>query len=452
MKMFSILSGAGLLLPILPGLLPAAPPPPEASPSAVLAVPMIYQEQDQWCWAASCEMILSFYGYPSRQCEMANWCFGQSSCCENVVWPDGTGDNCNRANYLFGYYRDMQDVLVHWGPIRGVGELNPLSWPRVQTESNVGRPFVIAFYWTTGGGHAMVGKGYSGDHVYYNDPWDGPGVALYSWLVESAEHVWDESYRLTAAPAPLQPYAGDFSGDGKAELAVFRPASGLWAVRGVTRAGFGQPGDIPVPADYNGNGRSEIAVFRPALGLWRIRGLTRFYFGRPGDLPLPLHHQGGAAPAVFRPASGLWAARGGDRLYFGRDGDIPVPGPYVTRDGLRGLPEPAVFRPATGLWAVRGLTRFYFGRSGDTPVPGAYTTDSTDAWRAAIFRPATGLWSVRGVTRAYFGRSGDTPVPGDYAGTWGDEIAIFRPATGLWAIRGVGNYYFGRSGDIPSTR
>jgi len=36
------------------------------------------------------------------------------------------------------------------------------------------------------------------------------------------------------------------TGDGISDITVFRPSTGLWAIRGITRAYFGAPGDIPV--------------------------------------------------------------------------------------------------------------------------------------------------------------------------------------------------------------
>jgi hypothetical protein len=49
------------------------------------------------------------------------------------------------------------------------------------------------------------------------------------------------------------------------------------------------PGPSPAPflqvlesGDYN----SELAVFRPSSGLWAVRDLGRSYFGRDGDLPV----------------------------------------------------------------------------------------------------------------------------------------------------------------------
>ena len=54
--------------------------------------------------------------------------------------------------------------------------------------------------------------------------------------------------------------AADFNGDGKDDVAIFRPASGLWSVRGITRAYFGTKIDIPLPGDYVGGAAAEMAI------------------------------------------------------------------------------------------------------------------------------------------------------------------------------------------------
>ncbi len=228
-------------------------------------------------------------------------------------------------------------------------------------------------------------------------------------------------------------------------IGIFRPATGLWAVRGTTRFYFGGPGDVPVPADYSGRGKKEAAVFRASSGLWAVRSLTRFYFGREGDIPVPGDYRGTgpALPAIYRPERGLWSVRGVTRIYFGAPADLPVPGDYRGT----GTDEPGIYRPATGLWAVRGVTRFYFGSAGDATVPGDY--DGLGLQASGVFRPASGLWAVRGLTRAYFGRDGDHPVPADYLSEGIDRIAVFRSAAGLWAIFSLTRVYFGREGDIP---
>ncbi len=252
----------------------------------------------------------------------------------------------------------------------------------------------------------------------------------------------------TPLPTPRRPFPLlDYSGNGTSDIAIFRPVSGLWAVRGVTRAYFGAAADLPVPGDYNGDGTAELAIFRAGSGLWAVRGVTRAYFGGGGDLPRPAEWRwnGKIDIAIFRPVSGLWAVRGVTRFYFGSQADQPVEGYYA------GLPAAAgIFRPASGLWAVRGVTRFYFGGPGDRPLPGDY--DGLGRWQPAIFRPASGLWAIRGLTRRYFGGSADLPVPGGYGGARPDRIAVFRPAAGLWAVRKLTRVYFGSENDLPAAR
>ncbi len=251
----------------------------------------------------------------------------------------------------------------------------------------------------------------------------------------------------TPLPRPGSLIAGgDYDGDGLSDIAVFRPDTGLWAVRGVTRAYFGRAGDLPVPGDYAGWGRDEIAIFRFSSGLWAVKGVTRAYFGKAGDFPVPGDYRGDGIDriAIFRPGTGLWVIRGITRTYFGREGDFPVLSDY-SGDGTV---EIAVFRPASGLWAIKDLGRIYFGGNEDWPVPGDYGFGE----RPAVFRPSTGLWAIRGMTRIYFGSCLDQPVPGEYPGSGFAAPGIFRPVSGLWAIRGVTRVYFGTDGDLPVTR
>ncbi len=282
------------------------------------------------------------------------------------------------------------------------------------------------------------------------DPWSDP-----------ADHIFIDDIRVTSSTranpsSNLVLQSGDYTGDGRSDIAVFRPATGLWAVRGLGRTYFGGLGDIPVSGDYNGSGITDIAVFRPSTGLWAVKDITRAYFGGPDDLPVPGDYTGDGFCdiAVFRPSTGLWKVRGGEWSYFGREGDLPVPGDYRGD----GTDRTAIFRPDTGLWAIRGITRAYFGRAGDWPVPGVYNwyggSKQASPFRTqiAVFRPSNGLWAVRGGERSYFGRAGDWPVVGGFTGYVIDETGIFRPSTGLWAIRGLTRAYFGTSGDVPVAR
>jgi len=232
------------------------------------------------------------------------------------------------------------------------------------------------------------------------------------------------------------------------KIGIFRPSTGLWAIKGVTRAYFGESNDIPVILDYSGDGTENIAIFRPSNGLWAVKDLTRAYFGNSSDITVPDDYDGNGKPefAIFRPSTGMWAARKVTKAYFGNINDIPVPENYNSDR----FTEQAIFRPSAGLWAVRGVTKVYFGNSEDVPVPSDYEGNGIP--QLGIFRANNGLWAVKGFTKAYFGNTDDIPVPADYSFNGNSDIAVFRPANGLWAVKGVTRAYFGNSGDIPVAR
>ncbi len=279
---------------------------------------------------------------------------------------------------------------------------------------------------------------------------------------------------VSVRPVPTKP--SDFDGDGRTDVALWRPSSGNWYLNTSTSApriqfdwGRESLHDVPVPGDYDGDRKTDIAVWRASEGNWYIiRSATNTVvnpnWGQQGDVPVPSDYDGDGLTdiAVFRASEGNWyilhSFDGSARVQgWGDPTDKLVPGDY---DG-DSRADIAVFRPADGNWYVirsssGTATVQNWGLANDVPVPGDYDGDQmTDL---AVFRPLEGNWYVRrssgGSTIRNWGNATDQPVPGDYDGDGLTDIAVFRASEGNWyIIRSSNNSaiieYLGQSGDTP---
>jgi hypothetical protein len=181
-------------------------------------------------------------------------------------------------------------------------------------------------------------------------------------------------------------YSGDFDGDSRADIAIFRPSSGIWAIKNSesgtnTILQWGQNGDKPVSGDYDGDGKDDIAVWRPSDGIWYILNssnnqLTAIPFGTNGDIPVQEDYDGDGKfdISVYRPSNGVWYRLNSSTNYgffavqWGISTDIPVPSDY-NNDGKTDM---AVYRD--GNWYILTsdnytFIAYYWGLPTDIPLP-----------------------------------------------------------------------------------
>lgn len=281
----------------------------------------------------------------------------------------------------------------------------------------------------------------------------------------------------------------DRANDGRADITYWRPSTGFWNILadGFTTTGqFGQSGDIITAGDYTGDGRTDLSVYRPGSNSFWFYGLsqgipnTNFYslaFGTTDDIPVPgdYDRDGKTDIAVWRPSNGVWyVMRSFDNtllsVQWGQLGDSPVVGDF---DGDR-INDFAVVRPNDGGTANRWyvlksnfnysqILSYAFGAKTDKLVPADYDGDAkTDI---AVWRPSDGIWyylksstiatgSTTQLGSFQFGANGDIPQPADYDGDRKADFAVYR--SGSWYIHNsqsntLSGYGWGTATDQPAT-
>lgn len=237
-----------------------------------------------------------------------------------------------------------------------------------QTDLGVYRPSNNTAYYATNqttpnSGYVGVPWGVAGDKPTPGD-FDGDGktdVAIWrpsngTWYILRSSTSTVQYFQWGAANDI--PLVADFDGDLKTDFAVIRPdQAGItpnyqWYLMN-SNFNFGFPltgtwgtaGDVPVPGDFDGNGKADLAVFRPSDGTWRILASTvqnafpntssGVSWGISGDKAQPADYDGDLITdfAVYRPSTNVWYFRSSATntagiVPFGSAGDTPATAPY----------------------------------------------------------------------------------------------------------------------------
>jgi len=126
------------------------------------------QQTNNWCWAATTQMLAKHVGITVSQCDLANHRLGKNNCCnfQNEGSSCPKTNVCNKPGWL---ELDFAGLTFEEDPIA-------LSWERIRSQIFCSKkPMGYAYGQKDVVGHVLVIKGYvtlnGTNYVVLNDPW-----------------------------------------------------------------------------------------------------------------------------------------------------------------------------------------------------------------------------------------------------------------------------------------
>ncbi len=129
--------------------------------ATVLNVSLSRQQSEVWCWAATIEMVSSYYGNGVAQCVTLSYWYN-ADCCTYARFCQTTGTEAQIQNS----FSALGISSTYWR--------NPLTWDQSTGELNSGRPFIL-YYRGSFSGHVVVAFGYNSEKktLFIHDPYYG---------------------------------------------------------------------------------------------------------------------------------------------------------------------------------------------------------------------------------------------------------------------------------------
>jgi hypothetical protein len=124
-------------------------------------VDVISQPTGSWCWAATGQMIMRYFGVEKSQCEQANYAFGQTNCCQSPQNDSTTPAACNKGG---------RAAYGHWGfnTSSQSGNNGAAKLADIKKQVALARPWDHCIKFSDGGHHIVAGI----DEFYFDgDDW-----------------------------------------------------------------------------------------------------------------------------------------------------------------------------------------------------------------------------------------------------------------------------------------